>query len=209
MKKRPSLLALEDFPPEAQQQRSLEKRARLKEAALTLFLNKGYGGTSIDNIAEEAGLAVGTFYQHFRSKRQLLIALMEELLEKLSGLNLQPQAAPDPLAVLHALLSNAFAHDLHYLGAYRAWQEAVLSDTQLAQKQREIQHWTTGRLANLFDLLQSMPGARTGVDVRTLALVMDQFFWSLLAQAALMRKPELNRWLDSTTHLIYHALFTD
>jgi AcrR family transcriptional regulator len=209
MKKRPSLLALEDFPPEPRQQRSLEKRARLKEAALKLFLNKGYESASIDEIADEAGLAVGTFYQHFRSKRQLLIALMDELLDKLSGLDLQPQIAADPRATLHALLSNAFAHDLHYLGAYRAWQEAVLCDTELAQKQREIQQWTTARLTKLFDLLQRMPGARTGVDVRTLARVMDQFFWSLLAQAALMRKPELNRWLNTATHLIYHALFTD
>jgi hypothetical protein len=134
---------------------------------------------------------------------------MDELLDKLSGLDLQPQTAPDPRTMLHTLLSSAFAHDLHYLGAYRAWQEAVLSDTELAQKQREIQQWTTARLTKLFDLLQRMPGARTGVDIRTLARVMDQFFWSLLAQAALMRKPELNRWLDTATHLIYHALFTD
>jgi len=34
-------------------------------------------------------------------------------------------------------------------------------------------------------------------------------FWSLLGQAARMPKPELDRWVESFTHLIYHALFTD
>jgi hypothetical protein len=38
---------------------------------------------------------------------------------------------------------------------------------------------------------------------------MDALFWSLLGQAARMPKPELERWVESCTHLIYHALFTD
>ena len=38
---------------------------------------------------------------------------------------------------------------------------------------------------------------------------MDSFFWSLLARAAVMRKAELNQWIDSATHLIYHAMFVD
>jgi hypothetical protein len=38
---------------------------------------------------------------------------------------------------------------------------------------------------------------------------MDSFFWSLLAQAARMPEVELNRWIDSATHLIYHAMFVD
>ncbi len=54
-----------------------------------------------------------------------------------------------------------------------------------------------------------MPGARPGVDVTGLARVMDSFFWNLLAQASRFHESELNRWLDSATHLIYHALFTD
>jgi AcrR family transcriptional regulator len=66
------------------QKRRMEKRARLKTAALALFGEKGYDGTSIDEVAHRAGLAVGSFYQHFRSKRQLLLVLMDDLLERLS-----------------------------------------------------------------------------------------------------------------------------
>lgn len=39
-------------------------------------------------IVEHAGLALGTFYQHLRSKKQLLLALMDDLLEALAGLKL-------------------------------------------------------------------------------------------------------------------------
>jgi len=209
VRSRPNLLDGEDFPPEPRQKRSLEKRARLKTAALDLFGQNGYEGTSIGDVARRAHLATGSFYQHFRSKRQLLLALIDELLEKLSGLDLRPQGGKDIRASLHRLLARAFSHDLHYLGAYRAWQEAVLSDADLARKQKQIHAWTTARAAGLFQLLQKYPGARHGVDPVALARVMDAFFWSLLAQAAQMSAPELNQRLDSATHLIYHALFTD
>lgn len=38
---------------------------------------------------------------------------------------------------------------------------------------------------------------------------MDSFFWNLLAQAVRMPQGELNQWVDSSVHLIYHALFID
>jgi AcrR family transcriptional regulator len=206
---RPNLLAGENLPASPLQKRSLDKRARLKAAGLALFGEKGYENTSIDEIARRAKLAVGSFYQHFRTKCQLLLALMDELLEKLSQLNLQPQAATDVRSGLRELLSRAFAHDLRYLGAYRAWQEAALSDPALVKKQREIHKWTTGRVLRVFQFLQTLPGARREVDVLGLARAMDTFFWSLLAQAAQLRRAELDRWIDSATHLIYHAMFTD
>jgi AcrR family transcriptional regulator len=207
--KRPNLLAGEDLPPEPRQKRSQDKRARLKAAALAQFGEKGYEGASIEVIAQRANLAVGGFYQHFRSKRQLLLSLMDELLEKLSRLDLQPGAFTDVRTGLHALLSRAFSHDLRYLGAYRAWQEAALSDPDLARKQAQIHAWTTARVTTVFQLLQRLPNARPGVDIPSLARVMDSFFWSLLAQAVRMPTTELNRWIDAATHLIYHAIFLD
>jgi AcrR family transcriptional regulator len=207
--RRPDLLAHEDLPSAPLQKRSLDKRARLKEAGRVLFGSKGYERACVEEIAERAGLAVGTFYQHFRSKRQLLLSLMDELLERLSQLNLRPAADSDARAGLYHLLSRAFATDLEYLGVYRAWQEAVLFDPDLAGKQTEIHAWTTARVDALFRLLAQRPGARPGVDVASLARVMDSFFWNLLPQATHMSKQELDHWIESSTHLIYHALFTD
>ena len=209
MTARPKMLVGKNVPLEPHQKRSLAKRARLKAAGLALFGEKGYERTSIEEIARRANLSVGGFYQHFRSKRQLLLALMEELLEILSQLDLRPKAASDVRSGLRELLSRAFSVDLRYLGAYRAWQEAVLSDSTLARKQAEIQAWTTTRVMTALQLLQQMPGARSGLDIPVLARVIDSFFWSLLAQAVRLPEIELNHWIDSATHLIYHAMFTD
>ncbi len=209
MIERPNLLAGEDLPPEPRQKRSIEKRTRLKQAALALFGAKGFEGASIEEIATHAGLAVGGFYQHFRSKRQLLLVLMNDLIDGLTRVDLRPQTAGDPREILHTLLSNAFARDFQYLGAYRAWQEAMLTDPTLARKNQEIHAWTTARVTAVFKMMHQMPGSRADVDIAGLARAMDTFFWSLLAQALHMKKPELDRWIDASTHLIHHALFKD
>jgi hypothetical protein len=134
---------------------------------------------------------------------------MDELLEGLSRVDLRPSTMSDPRAGIHGLLARAFSRDLRYLGAYRAWQEAVLSDQNMAKKQKDIQAWTTACVTSLFQLLQKIPGARRGVDIRGLARAMENFFWSLLSQAAHSSRPQLNQQIDAATHMIYHALFTE
>ncbi len=209
LKSRPVLLGGEDLLPAATQKRALEKRQRLERAALELFGERGYEGTAIDAIAERADVAVGAFYQHFRSKRQILLVLMDELLEAISRLELTAEGSGNVRTRLRSLLSRAFARDLQYLGAYRAWQEALLSDRDLARKQQRIQEWTSGRVAALLAELQRCPGARRNVDVPAIARVIDSYFWSLLAQAVQLSRPDLNQSLDAATHIIYHAMFED
>lgn len=205
----PNLLAGEDLPAEPQQQRSADKRARLKAAGLSLFGRKGYEATSVDEITGQAKLAVGSFYQHFRSKRQLLLVLMADLLERLSELDISPAPSMPPRTGLREMLSNAFATDLSFLGAYRAWEEAVLSDQDLARKNRMIRDWTTSRVEEMLVNLMRHPEARSDLDITGLARVLDTFFWSILAQAVFMPRIELEQLIDSTTHLIFHAVFRD
>jgi len=207
--KRPNLLADEDLPPAPRQKRSLDKRARLKLAGLALFGEKGYEATSINEIAGRAELAVGGFYQHFRSKRQLLLVLMDELLEGLSHLHLFPRAWVDIQLGLRGLLADAFSRDLKYLGAYRAWQEAILSDPELARKDAEIHVWTTARVTSLFLMLDQIGRVRPDVNIPALGRVMDGFFWSLLGRAVLMPRRELDEWVDMSAYLIFHAMFVD
>jgi AcrR family transcriptional regulator len=207
--RRPNLLTGEDLPPAPRQKRSVEKRRRLKAAALALFRDQGFQGTSIEDIASKARLPVGGFYQHYRSKRQLLLALMDDLLETMANLDLRPQPSADLRTGLRDFLARAFSGDLRYLGAYRAWQEAALSDRDLARKQRQIRAWTMHRVTGVFTALHQLPGARRDADIPSLARAMDSFFWNLLGEAIHASKIELDQWIDSAAHLIYHALFKD
>src|SRR5260370_24353495 len=52
------------WPPDA--------RERLETAALDLFVDNGYGETTVGQIADRAGLNRATFFRHFADKREVL-----------------------------------------------------------------------------------------------------------------------------------------
>ena len=56
------------------------RREELLDAAQQLFLDKGIGATSIDDIASAAHVAKGTFYLYFPSKEALLAALQDRFI---------------------------------------------------------------------------------------------------------------------------------
>jgi len=206
---RPRLLDDENLPAAPRQERSRQKRAQLLAAGLALFGENGYEATAINTIASRAGVAVGSFYQYFRTKRQLLLVLMDQLLEGLEQLDLRPKGATSIRAGLRTLLQGAFTRDLTYAGAYRGWREAILLDPTLASKQVQIERWTRARVTGVFELLLQLPGARRDVNLPVLASLMDRFFWDLLGQATRLTASELAPILESTTDLLYHTLFLD
>ncbi len=54
-------------------------RRRILEAAEELFGRSAYEATTVQQIAAAAGIATGSFYRYFRSKRELLIELLRHL----------------------------------------------------------------------------------------------------------------------------------
>jgi len=58
--------------------RSEDTRQRLFDATLSLIGEKGYAATTVDEIVERAGVAKGTVYYHFKSKAELVDALIAQ-----------------------------------------------------------------------------------------------------------------------------------
>jgi AcrR family transcriptional regulator len=52
-------------------------RERLVAAAASMFNSVGYHGTDSNRIAEKAGYSTGTFYKHFKDKREIFLAAYE------------------------------------------------------------------------------------------------------------------------------------
>ncbi|RME99179.1 MAG: TetR family transcriptional regulator, partial [Alphaproteobacteria bacterium] len=53
------------------------KRERLIETAMRLFYTQGFHATGIDTIISEAGVARMTLYKHFKSKNDLILAVLQ------------------------------------------------------------------------------------------------------------------------------------
>lgn len=59
-----------------------ERRKDIMEMASMLFLSKGYEETSVNMIVEQLGVAKGTFYHYFKSKEDILEAVLENYLNQ-------------------------------------------------------------------------------------------------------------------------------
>src|SRR5579864_8410593 len=59
-----------------------DTRERILQAAFTVLSRQGYENTSIKDIAEEAGVAQGLVHYHFKSKQQLVLAVLEFVCQK-------------------------------------------------------------------------------------------------------------------------------
>ena len=53
--------------------KKLDKKQSLKQAAYNVFSNKGYKATAISEVAKQAGMAVGSFYNYYESKEEIFL----------------------------------------------------------------------------------------------------------------------------------------
>jgi len=91
-------------PGKRVEQKKHEKVAAIFMAAEDLLLAHGYHATTIDRIAKQAGVSVGTVYVYFKSKERLCLALLEKALETQERYLLEAiDPAEDPIATLRRL----------------------------------------------------------------------------------------------------------
>lgn len=62
-----------------------ERKSEILDVADELFSKKGFDGTSTNDILEKVGIARGTLYHHFKSKEEIMDALMERYSGRLLG----------------------------------------------------------------------------------------------------------------------------
>lgn len=97
-----------------QEERSARSRNQILDAALKLFSHRGYGATSVRDIAEAAGVSKGNVYHHFPDKETIFRALLDQYFDAMST----PQ-----FPFNRALATGTFPENLENLG--RAARETV------------------------------------------------------------------------------------
>ncbi len=88
-------------------------RAALIEAGYTLFLRRGYHGTSMRDIARTAGIALGGIYNHFDTKEDIFLAI---LTERHPFMNIVPALQSASGETVEDLVSDAAARMIEALG---------------------------------------------------------------------------------------------
>lgn len=86
-----------------------ERREEILASAARLFAESGYHATTIDDVAERAGVAKGTVYWYFRSKKALFLAVLRSVSEIYrTELGRAAEGIGSPLGRLEAALRATF-----------------------------------------------------------------------------------------------------
>ncbi len=103
-----------------------DRTRRILEAASQLFRVMDYGAVRIDDIARAAEVSVGTFYNYFETKGDLLLAIVvmevEEVLE--SGTAIVADPPQNVAQALSRLIGGYYDHSLVYLSK-EMWRTAM------------------------------------------------------------------------------------
>jgi AcrR family transcriptional regulator len=184
------------------QRQALWTRRLIVDAARKLFLERGYSATTMEAIAEEAGVAVSTVYAIYKNKRAILRAIREAWHEQTHAREINEEASrqPDPERRLE-MVAHASRRQWEAGGAVVAvYQGAAAADREAAAELREA---LRGRRAALDRVVEGMKEAlRPDLDVDRAAAILRalcraEVYWELVEESG-WSPDEYEAWLFET-----------
>ena len=158
-------------------------RGRLEQAALELYVERGFEQTTVAEIAERAGLTERTFFRHFADKREVLFAGADMLQELLVGAVAGAPESAAPIEAVAAALEAAGAL-LQERRDYSRQRQAVIAANAGLQERELI------KLASLATALAEALRQRGVTEPAA----------SLTAEAGIaVFKIAFERWIDGTS----------
>jgi AcrR family transcriptional regulator len=198
--------AIEPFPRTPRQARSLRTREALLQAAEEQFIARGYAGVTADEIAAAAGVSVGAFYNYYRNKRQILMALAQRRLGdifthlRLARMDL---AHGDHHTAIRRAIASVIASDQRP-GLRGVWQQLMSLEPELAPCQALIRRYALDQLESQLLSAQERGILWPGLDLQATALAI----FSMLDSLSARRDHDVpdERLIESVTALIERAL---
>jgi len=160
------------------QKQKADRNHRLLRAATDLFRQGGYASARIEDIAAAAEVSVGTFYNYFDTKGDLLLAIVtlevEEVLTAGQSLLANPPASVAD--ALHGLIGSYLDHALIYLSK-EMWRTAMAisiehPDTPFSARYTKLDAMLTDQVCALIAELQRRGHARPDVSARDIGEVV-------------------------------------
>lgn len=185
-----------------------ERRQQLIDAAMTAFGAKGYHGTQVADIIKEAGVARGTFYLYFDSKRDIFDAVVQSIYRRVQEV-IRPINKEDFSKVPAEILGNIerattlLIENPMLIKIF--FSDAVGLDDEFDAKLREYYEIILGKIRGGLIHGQRMGIIREG-DVDILSLCLMGSLKELLYQYFLgTHRPELKVIVEEVYRIVLHA----
>lgn len=177
-------------PTTYRQEQAVATKDRIAETARRLFAEHGYGATSMEAVAREAGVAVRTVYSAFGAKREILSWICEKWLERAraregAGEVLQVPGAPERLLAAARWLT----------GLYAAGFDVVLIFEAATDESAETRQLLRSKLAGRNHAMDAMI-ASLGPELRVSVAEGQAVFRALAAPGVYQELVAQSSWSD-------------
>src|SRR5712664_2950908 len=185
-----------------------QTRRKIVEAAAPIFNQRGYEGSSLNDLLEATGLKKGGIYRHFSSKEELAAEAFDYTWEAAWNARLlHVDEKANGIEKLKQLIANFVEHRSPVAGGSPILNTAIDADdgnpvlrTHVA---KALRSWLS-RLQVIVEQAQERGETRTGVDPKAVATLIVAALEGALMMSRLQRKDEalqriqshLNRYLD-------------
>lgn len=144
--------------PDFRQERARRSYQALLDAAAELFAAHGYDAVGTPEIAQKAGVSVGTFYRYFDDKHEVYLEIMRRMMvlvyrETIENLTPERFVGLARHETIYQGVGMLFDHVLARPQLTRSFMEMSLRDGQVAELRRAVDQLATQRLAKLIELI--------------------------------------------------------
>lgn len=150
----------------------------MQEAAARLFREAGYGAVRMEDIAAAADVSVGTLYNYFATKGDLLLAIVTMEVEEVltAGASVLANPPDDPAQALDALIGGYYDHSQVYLSK-AMWRTAMAlsieaPDTPFSQRYTALDKMLTAQVCDMVAALQRRGRLKAGVPASIVGAVL-------------------------------------
>jgi len=179
---------------------------RLRGAAVETFLEYGYDGTTMETVAQAAGITKGTLYSRYSDKRALFIAVSAWALTRLERDQQVSEPLPDDLAealtvTARAILARSVDPDITRLNRMAIAESARFPEFAASS---QAVTWTP-RIRVIMDLLRRHEHAGA-IAVDDIELAAEQFFAMVGAMPAWLAAYGIHRTPEVEEAHLQHAV---
>ena len=175
--------------------KAAKTRQQLLITGYDQMVRRGYLATSVEHIHEAAGVSLGTYYQYFRDKVDLMRTLVGEAILDTASTMFRPLDLREPEQGIRAVIES-FVHGYANTAEFqRVWEEATHIDDGLAALRRDVSRLLDGALSEAIVEAQRAgiadPELEPGPTSRALAAMVDRYcYLTFVVETDQPRTPE-------------------
>ena len=190
----------------------LRNKARILDAATTLFAERGFADTQVQTIADTLGMGNGTVYRYFPTKEKLFLAAVERGLAELTAeMDAVLAAHPDdPLDVMRKAVRGylRFFHHRPQMAELFIQERAAFRHHHrplyfVTKAEDDCKHAAIFQQMRDAGLIREMPPARF------FAVIEDLLYGTILTNLLSGRPVDPDAQADDVLDVIFHGVLTE